>query len=247
MLKLYRKSELIFSIVLIIVYVVGASVCDTFSDKLGISKSFTLPFFIIFSVVILLFLHKEKHFKEYGLCKTELPLKKLLFFIPLVLICVLNVISGLSITKTVPVIILEVLSMLFVGFLEEIIFRGFLFRAMAKDNLKAAVIVSSLTFGIGHIINLFNGAEIVSTICQIVGAVGFGFMCVMIFIKSKSLLPCIITHSVFNMLSVFTAETGMMTSIIVSVAMLVITTGYAIILSKGAVHNNENDKHSETD
>ena len=230
MLKLYRKSELLFSIVLIIVYVVGASVCDAFSDKLGFSKALTLPFFIIFSVIILMFLSKQKLFKEYGLCKTELPLKKLLYFIPLFLLCLLNVISGFSITKTVPVIIIEVLSMLFVGFLEEIIFRGFLFKAMAKDNLKAAVVVSSLTFGIGHIINLFNGAEIVSTLCQIVGAVGFGFMCVMIFIKSKSLLPCIITHSVFNMLSVFTAETEMMTSIIVSVAMIVITVGYSVIL-----------------
>ena len=230
MVKLFKKNELVFTIILIVIYVFGASVCDAFSDKLGFSKALTLPFFIIFSVIILLFLSKGKLFKEYGLCKTELPLKKLLYFIPLVLLCFLNVISGFSITKTVPVIILEVLSMLFVGFLEEIIFRGFLFKAMAKDNLKAAVVVSSLTFGIGHIINLLNGAEIVSTFCQIVGAVGFGFMCVMIFIKSKSLLPCIITHSVFNMLSVFTAETDMITDIIVSVVIVVITGGYSVCL-----------------
>lgn len=231
MKKSYMKNELIFSIILIVVYVVGASVCDMYSDTIGLKKALTLPFFVILSVIILLFLSKEKLFKEYGLCKTELPLKKLLYFIPLVLLCLLNVISGFSITKTVPVIILEVLSMLFVGFLEEIIFRGFLFKSMEKDNMKTAVIVSSLTFGIGHIINLLNGAEIVSTLCQIIGAVGFGFMCVMIFIKSKSLLPCIITHSVFNMLSVFTPETEMITTIIVSVGMFVITVGYAVFLS----------------
>ena len=238
MLKLFKKSELVFAIILIVVYVFGASVCDAFSDKLGFSKALTLPFFIIFSVIILMFLSKQKLFKEYGLCKTQIPFKKLLYFIPLFLLCLLNVISGFSITKTVPVIILEVLSMLFVGFLEEIIFRGFLFKAMAKDNQKAAVVVSSLTFGIGHIINLFNGAEIVSTLCQIVGAVGFGFMCVIIFIKSKSLLPCIITHSVFNMLSVFTAETDMITDIIISVVMLVITVGYSLFLSLHCRKNN---------
>lgn len=238
MLKLFKKSELVFAIVLIVIYVFGASVCDAFSDKLGFSKALTLPFFIIFSVIILMFLSKQKLFKEYGLCKTQIPFKKLLYFIPLVLLCFLNVVSGFSITETVPVIILEILSMLFVGFLEEIIFRGFLFKAMAKDNQKAAVIVSSLTFGIGHIINLFNGAEIVSTLCQIVGAVGFGFMCVMIFIKSKSLLPCIITHSVFNMLSVFTAETDMITDIIVSVVIVVITGGYSLFLSLHCRKNN---------
>ena len=238
MLKLFKKNELVFAIVLIVIYVFGASVCDMFSDTIGLKKALTLPFFIIFSVIILLFLSKQKLFKEYGLCKTELPLKKLLYFIPLVLLCLLNVISGFSITKTVPVIIIEVLSMLFVGFLEEIIFRGFLFRAMAKDNLKTAVVVSSLTFGIGHIVNLLSGAEIVSTLCQIVGAVGFGFMCVMIFIKSKSLLPCIITHSVFNMPSVFTAETDMITDIIISVVMLVITVGYSLFLSLHCRKNN---------
>ena len=189
MLRLFRKNNLVFSIILIVIYVVGASLCDTLSVKIGIAKSLTLPFFICFSAVIILFLRKEKLLTEYGLCKVKLSAKNVLYYIPLVLLCLLNVITGMSIAKTVSVIILEVLSMLFVGFLEEIIFRGFLFKAMAKDNLKAAVVVSSLTFGIGHIINLFNGAEIVSTLCQIVGAVGFGFMCVMIFIKSKSLLP----------------------------------------------------------
>ncbi len=230
MLKLYKKNELVFSIVLIVIYVVGASLCDTLSAAIGLPKSLTLLFFIIISAFVLRFLVKEKLTSKYGLCKTAMKLKKLLYFIPLVLLCTLNIVTGMSITKTVPVIVLEVLSMLFVGFLEEIIFRGFLFKAMAKDNLKAAVIVSSLTFGIGHIVNLLNGAEIIPTLCQIVGAIGFGFMCVMIFIKSKSLLPCIITHSVFNMLSVFTAETDILTDIIVSGVMLIITVGYALYL-----------------
>lgn len=230
MQKLYKKSELIFSIVFIVIYVAGASLCDSLSHEIGLTKSFTLLFFIIISAFILRFLTKEKLLKKYGLCKTAIRPKKLLYFIPLVILCTLNIVTGMSITKTAPVIVLEVLSMLFVGFLEEIIFRGFLFKAMSKDNLQAAVIVSSLTFGIGHIVNLLNGAEIISTLCQIVGATGFGFMCVIIFIKSKSLLPCIITHSVFNMLSVFTAETDMVTDIIVSGAMLLITVGYALYL-----------------
>ena len=62
--------------------------------------------------------------------------------------------------------------MLCVGFLEEVIFRGLLFQAIAKDNIKSAVIISSVTFGIGHIINLFNGSgmDLVNNLCQIVFA-----------------------------------------------------------------------------
>ncbi len=46
--------------------------------------------------------------------------------------------------------------MLCVGFIEEVIFRGLLFRAIAKDNVKTAIIISSITFGTGHLLNLIN-------------------------------------------------------------------------------------------
>ena len=53
-----------------------------------------------------------------------------------------------------PEIVFYILTMLNIGFIEEIIFRGFLFKMMEKDNVKTATAVSSITFGIGHIINL---------------------------------------------------------------------------------------------
>ena len=95
-----------------------------------------------------------------------------------------------------------------VGFLEEVIFRGLLFRAMEKDNLKTAIIVSALTFGLGHVVNLFNGSwqVIQSTIVQVVFAVLVGFVLVLIFYHGKSLVPCIVFHSANNALRVFSAE-----------------------------------------
>ncbi|MBQ5562407.1 MAG: CPBP family intramembrane metalloprotease [Clostridia bacterium] len=85
-----------------------------------------------------------------------------------------------------------------VGFLEEIIFRGFLFRGMAKDGLKSAVIVSAVTFGIGHIVNLLNGYDITKNIIQIVFAVAVGFLLVMIFVRTGSLIACIVFHALNN-------------------------------------------------
>ena len=95
-----------------------------------------------------------------------------------------------------------------VGFLEEMIFRGFLFNAMVKDGIKSAVIVSSVTFGIGHITNLINGsgAELLPNILQVIYAVAIGFMFVMIYYKTKSIIVCIAVHSIFNSLSVFANE-----------------------------------------
>ena len=114
---------------------------------------------------------------------------------------------NLSIAETV----FYIISMLAVGFLEEIIFRGLLFQAMCKDGVKTAVIVSSITFGMGHIVNLFNGsgADLLSNVLQVGYAIAVGFLFTIIFYKTKSLLACIGTHSVLNALSVFGNETAM--------------------------------------
>ena len=93
--------------------------------------------------------------------------------------------------------------MLCVGFLEETIFRGLPFTAIAKDNIKSAVIISSVTFGIGHIINLFNGSgmDLVNNLCRIVFAVAVSAGHV--FYRGGSLLPCILVHSAINTLGTF--------------------------------------------
>lgn len=53
--------------------------------------------------------------------------------------------------------------------LEEVICRGFLFVSVAKDNVKSAIIISSVTFGVGHLINLYNssGMDLAANLCQI--------------------------------------------------------------------------------
>ncbi len=72
---------------------------------------------------------------------------------------------------------------------------------MAKNNVKAAIIVSSITFGLGHIVNLLNGKPFFETMVQIIVAVSVGFTLVVLFYKGKSLVPCIVFHGVNNALS----------------------------------------------
>ena len=83
------------------------------------------------------------------------------------------------------------------------IFRGLLFKALCRNNVKQAIIISSITFGFGHIVNLLNGSDVFDTLRQICHAVLIGFVFTIIFYLGKSLWPCIITHSVINSLSVF--------------------------------------------
>ena len=108
--------------------------------------------------------------------------------------------------------------------------------AIAKNNVKSAIIISSVTFGVGHLINLFNGSgmNIVSNLCQIIFAITVGFLLVTIFYRGESLIPCIIVHSAINTLSTFANETGFTTDMrLIHIAVLIIITlVYTLILTK---------------
>ena len=233
--KLYQKSELWFALAWIIAYVVLASTGDNISADLGIDKIVTLPILIAMSLGLYFFVRKNGLTEKYGLCKPQLPAAKMLYYIPLWLLLTANLWYGVAMNMTPLETVLYILAMFCVGFLEELIFRGLLFRAMAKDGVKSAIIVSSVTFGIGHIVNLINGsgAELLPNLLQVLYAVAIGFAFVMIYWKTKSLLPCIIVHSVFNGLSAFANEAVMtpQRQIISGILLAVIAGGYALYLA----------------
>ena len=135
--------------------------------------------------------------------------------------------------------------MLCVGFLEEMIFRGFLFNALVRDGVKSAIIISSVSFGIGHIVNLVNGsgAELLPTMLQVVYAIAIGFAFVMIYYKTKSLLPCILTHSILNSLSVFANEEIItpQKQIIFSILIALIAAGYALYIALAVKEKTQNN------
>ena len=131
-----------------------------------------------------------------------------MFFIPLVLLTSTNLWWGVRMNYSPAETALYVVSMLCVGFLEEVIFRGFLFKALCRTSVKQAVVISSVTFGIGHIVNLLNGRDIPETILQICYAVAIGFLFTILFLRGKSLWPCILTHSAINSLSAFANDGG---------------------------------------
>ena len=208
MKALYQKSELWFALAWVIAYCMLASLGDNLSAAIGTEKLVTFPILLLLSVVLFRFVRRNRLLKVFGLCKPEIPASKMLFYVPLLALLTVNLWYGCSMNLPPLESALYIFSMLCVGFLEEMIFRGFLFCAMAKNGLKSAIIVSSVTFGIGHIVNLINGsgAELLPNLLQVIYAMAAGFMFVMIFCKTKSLLPCILTHGVLNALSVFANE-----------------------------------------
>ncbi len=237
MKKLYQKNELTFAILWIAAYVVLFSLSDGLSEATGIPKLFTMFLSIAMAVVLIGFIRQNSLKTYYGLCGVRGSMKNYLYFLPLILLCTCNLWNGLAMPgnrlKALPAIV----TMTMAGLLEELIFRGLLFKAMSKENPKAAIIVGSLTFGMGHIVNLLNGAPVPDTLLQIAYATAIGYLFIVIFLKSGSIVPCIIAHCVINGTSAFGRSAGTWGDILSALALVIVPVGYALWLQrKGAEH-----------
>ncbi len=227
MKKIFEKNETLFCILLVLFYLIINSYCI---QKFGLIDYRSTIINTVFSVSLIVLMIALGRTKYYGITKVKKP-KKYLFFIPLIFIPTVNLWNGININNSTNEIIFYILTMINVGFIEEIIFRGFLFKMMEKDNVKIAIIVNAITFGIGHIINLLNGAELLPTLMQICYAFSIGYLFVIIFYRSKSLIPCIITHSLINSLSIFNVDNSM-SLYIAPVFLTAVPLVYAIYINK---------------
>lgn len=230
MKKLYEKSEISFAIFWIVLYTVSMGSLR----KLGDDSPYMMIGLVVISALMFLFVRKNGLLEKYGLSGWARNSRAMLWFLPLWIVTTLNLWGGA--TPRFPMLgqLFVVVSMAFVGFVEELVFRGFLFKAMLKNGrVKTAVIVSSVTFGIGHILNLFTGHELAETLRQIVFAVTYGFLVTMVFYKSGSLLPCILSHSLFDMFAEFaSADASPLLDWIGHGVTVILTVAYCLYLIK---------------
>ena len=231
MKKLYEKSEITFAILWILIYTVGIG---TLKSNFGFDSLWQMLGLIAISVALFLFVNGNGLMEKYGLTGWAKNSKAMLWFIPLWIISCLNLFGGFRPDYPMPGLIYAAVSMALVGFAEELIFRGFLFKAMLKDgNVKTAVIVSSVTFGLGHIMNLLTGQDLIETLSQVVFAVAVGFVFTYVFYKSGSLWPGILAHSLIDVTSVFASNEGsQLLNVIVHIGFIVIAAAYCLYLAK---------------
>lgn len=233
MRKIYEKSEVFFAVMWIVIYVVGVSVSDKISANIGFPHLITVFFSAALLAVLLIFMFRNGLAEKYGLCGFKGSVKNFLFFIPLAAICSVNFWNGVTVEPTLGECIVTALALGISGVVEELTMRGLLFVGICKESTGKAVAISSLTFGIGHIVNLLNGAPLFSTVCQIIYACAVGFCFTMVFMRGKSIIPCIIVHFMINASSAFgaAAESTQTFDMIVTAFLTVVSAGYGIWLT----------------
>ena len=231
MQNIYKKNELVFALIWIGVYVIGISIADSLSEQFGILKVVTVPVALVLSLFLYGWIRKNKLKQYYGLRQVaSVDYRKYLHFLPLLVLATANLWNGMVFEHAFLDTFLFIVCMLFIGFLEEIIFRGFLFKALSRKNVRSALLISSVTFGMGHIVNLLNGADFLPTLLQIGYATAIGFLFTVLFLKTKSLWPGILAHAVINATSLFAVEGNGSIQLISSLVMVVLSVGYALYL-----------------
>ena len=238
MQNIYKKNELFFALIWIAVYVLSISAADGLSEEFGILKVITLPVALVLSLLQYGWIRKNKLQQYYGLRRiTSIDFRKYLYFLPLLVLSTANFWNGAVFEHSFLETALFIASMLFIGFLEEVIFRGFLFKALSRKSIRSALIISSVTFGMGHIVNLLNGADFLPTLLQIGYASAIGFLFTVLFIKTKSLWPGILAHAFINATSLFAVEGNGSVQLVSSLVMVFISVGYALYLSRVVTEN----------
>ena len=215
MRKLYEKNELTFALVWIGLYVVVMNIAlqfcggfDYLASKTAAQVLVPVVCICVLAVGSTVWIIRNGLAEKYGLCRFKGTLKQFLYFLPLIIMSCVNLKNGLGLTAPLAVALLMMVNLAVAGYVEEIIFRGFLFRCMAKDNLRSAIIVSAVTFGAGHIVNLANTADTLGVLLQVCYAIVIGFLYTIVVYKGGSLWPCIASHMFVNGSSAFALEQG---------------------------------------
>jgi len=236
MKKLYEKNELLFTVVIAVVHLVLGMFTQDLSWLIGGDRLIPAIGIGLESVFLYLWISKNGMKERCGLCgfkESEKNVNRCLYWIPLTMLVVFQFVRGIQINDSVLNMILYTIIGMGTGFLEEIIYRGFLFKALCKNEVGMAIVISSFIFGTIHLNHLLWGKDLPTTLMQFLYAGAVGFLFCVIFYEGKSLWPCIITHGLINSCRIFVAEeVTLLLYLEIGMAMCIISMGFAVYFLK---------------
>jgi len=231
MKKLMETKPILHAVIWIIIYIVTVNVGDALSEMTGVgANTVTGTMLIALSIVLALYLKKNKKFDTYGIKGiTKADFRKTLFYVPLILLAFMQYTAGINIELSITEIAAACFLMIGVGFIEEVVFRGFLFQGIHAKSANRAILISGITFGIGHIVNLLRGYAYMEQMGQIIVAVGIGIALALLVAITKSIVPGILFHIVFNIGGTITKQDASQ-QMYMMIAIVFISLFYAIYL-----------------
>lgn len=123
-----------------------------------------------------------------------------------------------------------------VAAIEELIFRGLIFNLILDESSKdkkgfiKAIIVSSVIFGLSHLLNLFGGASLLPTIAQAGYTSVIGALCAFLLFKTHNVIFPWIFHAVYNFCGTILTVSGIGSGFVLDLPTVIITALIALVI-----------------
>ena len=222
MRKLQDTKPIWHALVWIGIYIVTVNVGDLAGEQLGF-PGLTSIVLVALSAALLIYLRVGRRLAFYGIRPVQpetLPLT--LFYLPLFAVAFLQYGKGFAAGLDTQTVLFAILLVAAVGFIEELLFRGFLLQALrTRGSLTRAIIISGVTFGIGHIVNLLRGYSLTDQALQLVAAVLIGIALAYCVVLTGSILPGVAFHALFNLSGTLTAHSVLVDTLTVGIIAIV--------------------------
>ncbi|QGU95397.1 CPBP family intramembrane metalloprotease [Clostridium bovifaecis] len=202
MKKLYERKAVLHSLVWLGLYLVLNTITDNIAGAMSIDFNLitAIPNLVL-AIICFFYLKSTGIAGDIGLLakSVEKP-SVMLYYIPLLVLPFLNLFYGINTSLSATEVIFLLIMYISVGFMEEIIFRGLMFKALVKKwNHYVVVIFISFTFAMGHIVSMTAiGQSGMDTVLQIANALVVGFMFMVVILASGNLTICVIAHILYN-------------------------------------------------
>jgi membrane protease YdiL (CAAX protease family) len=200
MKKIQENKPIWHAVIWIMAYIMLVNIGDNISKPLGIENLGTVIMLVPFTLVLLFYIKKNSWFELYGFNKIKkLNLRKTLFYVPLIITILTHYFRGIKTELGVTGFVLAIVLMICVGLIEEVVFRGFLYQGILKERgMTRAVLISGITFAVGHIVNLLRGYTAADQINQVVIGIFIGIVLALLVALTNNIIPCILYHILFN-------------------------------------------------
>lgn len=204
----------------------------------------------------LLILLSYKHIKSVFACGTKGFWRGLFLGWPFIVASIVTLVGSLLMTggavfvfPTPQEIVLFMIMILFVGIIEEVLFRGVVLKCILKKygnsncGIIASIVISSFIFGLAHIVTLVIHPQLIMyTITQVIYCTLAGLLFSIVYLRCQNIFVLIVLHSVIDMSSllpvlfypsnklVLTSDTGfaeLVTYVLLHIPFVIVSVVYA--------------------
>ena len=116
-----------------------------------------------------------------------------------------------------------------IGFVEEMVYRGWFLSLLLPRGRTTAVLVSSALFAVSHAVNALAGQDTATSIRQISFAFLFGILAALLYLVLGNLWVAIVFHALHDLVQFLGAASTSATIDVVS--MMLVATGIAVLVA----------------